>query len=1460
MTQEIAPPAFERFAVETPTDERRALEIAQAVAEVLVLAHRHNLALKDFAPDTKGDRIRLEWLKGSGEDFALKLIDWNITGGPEAMAQDLFFFGGHLYYILTGRHVLLDAEGQPPLNLGMGNPAWENLTEGSRRLVSKALHRDPQRRYTQAEMLLADIAWWRDTLVQIDTTSRFRRLDDRLWQARPAGRYDRVLAIADLALRLEPAADVRQSFEQSLKQAREELDKEIWLPIAEALVLLGTRAYEKAALELSKQIKNLPPESEAARLAHIYQLLARVGDLLKQHHGGVDERRTPEWEALEVRAVPALTQRRWRDAQDALAEVTHLRPEMRGWAPLKDLRDWAGAGARYEGEANAALIAAENRLDPAEESWLQTEEEKISAHVEALTLLEVVQEGAPFEPEFKERLALERSLLERRKHFLTLYSDADGLFEGGVSALERARLPDSEGDYLAAGEVYQDAEQKLAAAREKFQAILQHDAAQRRAQIFVRRAQRYREEAERGGLQAQALHQVRQLLLTGEYTEALGRVEGVLQSASDREDARLLHTEAESGARLLREARGSLESAQTYLNNADFPTALDHLRRFESWDGQPLRELVGGEVLSGIVGSRPFRLLTEIRTRAGDLRQRVLNLHEAQQAITRAWEDEDYAEVVARYEDLQTRHALPRPMEEQLEEARGYLGAHAEARALLESAGGFDDLRAAHRLLERDRGRESERLRQQIAEKWLLLAQQLVTSDLEHLERRLREGQRLFSPQSEELFTAMLVQAEHARSVAHRLNNNRSEEQLPTWLGSPDWRTTLARVHEDLEALVGPQSWLELRQQAAGWRAVLEQHVEKLVQLALGQAQVESGRGNFTGALDLLRNLWEGLPDPLRVSLPRDIQDQIQGLRAALEQRLKAESEITRILGRLAREEAFTFREAAVEVERVLKDEQFARHERVSLEDLQAQLHLLQKLTEMELALNSTPVPELSPAEGQRNYAQIIHACRRASDVKVGLLADHSESLGKRLANLPAQLRNKANETTRALFAALQVAVREQRQHPESAPRRLLDLYAQARWVEALSATQHRASMDEARSLPRYTLKRAAEALAQLHDLVGDQVVEEPPAVAGSEEVSSRPANGDLAVERGPLLLLRRAETLNNELHYLPSDRLPPLPENVHPTVIPKDWQLPVGPLTALNDELIVLKKVLHSALRLQVRDEPVVIPQPEVPEPDLEDSAVVEEVGTVPAAEITAIPYDDAEITTVQSLARDVEKSIKRLHDLWKALDLSWQEDSNLAELLDEAEGQQVVAKHLVVAHQHLLDNQAMQGLDSLYATLEASGLMDDLAKGSLPWLAQPRQVLKMGFGALRQELVGALGRQVADILDRPDAVEALQQQILVVPSSRWLADAAYQAIYQGVDRRAKQAEAEGRKDAAQRLWKMVLDATAPWADQASSVPAKRGGKPKARSGKASTGSAKNSPPPPATRGTKPETRSYEG
>ena len=90
VVQEVAPPAFERFDVQTLANEAQMLKIAQAALDVVALAHHQGLSLKDFEPGTKGDRFRLQWLDAEQQTFSLKVIDWNITGGPELMVQDLF--------------------------------------------------------------------------------------------------------------------------------------------------------------------------------------------------------------------------------------------------------------------------------------------------------------------------------------------------------------------------------------------------------------------------------------------------------------------------------------------------------------------------------------------------------------------------------------------------------------------------------------------------------------------------------------------------------------------------------------------------------------------------------------------------------------------------------------------------------------------------------------------------------------------------------------------------------------------------------------------------------------------------------------------------------------------------------------------------------------------------------------------------------------------------------------------------------------------------------------------------------------------------------------------------------------------------------------------------------------------------------------------------------------------------
>jgi len=1378
VVQEIAPPALERFDVTAPADERRVFAIAQAVVDAIALTHRAGMSLKDFEPATKGDRFRVQWLDEAHHDFTFKMIDWNITGGPEAMTQDLFFFGGHLYYLLTGRHVPLDAENRTPANLGMGNPAWNSLTAGSQQIVAKLLHRDVKRRYTQIEGLADDVAWWNEALTQIETSAGFRRLDDRLWQAKPAARYDRVLAIADLALRLNPPADARQSFEQSRKQAHDELDKENWQPIAQAQVTMGTRAYEKADQEFAVQLKILPPESEAARLATIYQRLARVGQLLKLQHQGADERRTPEWEALETRAVKALVERRWQDAQGAMAEVVRLRPESRTWEPLKDLENWILGGARYTREIAAALTEAENHVDELTPAWLTVEAEKIAVHAEAVKGLEKLQELAPFEPEFKERLTLERARESQRRNFLAHYVQADESVTQGEIALKEARAADeAQADYAQAAETYQNARQKFAAAAERFDAILREDPTQRRAQLFARQMQPRIEVTDALRQQALALHAAQQEIVAGRYDAALDRARAVLQLAPTRAQAREMQSEAEAGARLLEQARNYYQTAETYLNSDEFDQALDQLRRFEAWDRRPLRDLSGEQALPGVVGGRPFHLQGELRSQAGALQQRIEVTRDASSNIQRAWDEGDYAEVVSLCEALQARAPLTPGLRQKHDDARRRVANRMSATALLTQPQSFDDLRKVLDALRDDTGRAAQEARTRAAEQSQVLCRALTRDDLAQLGARLREGAQNF-PQTESVFAGMSALADRAAAVTQRLQG----AGRPYWLTQADRQETLARLTEDLDALTGAQSWTELRQRATEWRATLLKHLEDFVQEELGRLEKRARAREFRPALEELDALWNGVPQTLRDGLSAAVQEPRRNLHEALRARLDAERDLGALLNRLAATPEYSFQAAAQESQRTA----LPVHPSVPVEDLAAARAELERAAKMELTEALQPAPDLEPEAGRQNYAQVIQTCRDLADARLDILAKAAPA---RTAELQKRLGETGREAALALHRALQEAVAEQKQHPTAEPRRVLGLYYQAWWQTTIALGTPSPAMHAALELPKNILAAAAAAeLLKLHDMSGF---------------------------REPELLLDRAETFNNELSSRPLDKVPFLPDKMPPVEMGTGWRIATGALNALKDQVAAFKKLLQDAAQIKLQT-PQAAP---VAEPvAAEGEGAPDEK---PAAPVYR--YDAAQVTGLQTQARALDQAVKQLRGSWQALELSWDDRAGVAQTGREAAIHYIVATQLREAQRLLAGQEAMQGLELLSKELEAKGVFKSLDEQASSFLATLRQALQINYSALQQELIAALGRQIAGILALSDAPEQLQRQILVVPQSSWLAKKAYQAIRQGVDEQAKRAETEGRRDTASRLWEIVQEATEPWATEGQAAPKKR-------------------------------------
>jgi len=131
-------------------EEREALRIGWQFCHVLRLLHED---LHRSYTDMKLDNI---WWDGEW----IKVIDWNIVSpvGEADVGQDLLAFGKHLYRMVTG--VMLDpgAKGYGADRLEVLSAGrWDELSEGMRQVLRRALHRNEGRRYPDAQALGRDL-------------------------------------------------------------------------------------------------------------------------------------------------------------------------------------------------------------------------------------------------------------------------------------------------------------------------------------------------------------------------------------------------------------------------------------------------------------------------------------------------------------------------------------------------------------------------------------------------------------------------------------------------------------------------------------------------------------------------------------------------------------------------------------------------------------------------------------------------------------------------------------------------------------------------------------------------------------------------------------------------------------------------------------------------------------------------------------------------------------------------------------------------------------------------------------------------------------------------------------------------------------------------------------------------------------------------------------------------------
>ena len=592
--QEMAPPAVEVIPVIDLQSESRVLAVLQRVAQGMALAHQHGFALSDFEPRTKLDRIRVRWPQGGAEP-EVRLIDWNITGGPEKFANDLFYFGQHAYHLLAGQLLELESDGKPPHTLGMGSPTWNLLSEASHLLLSRLLQRDEARRYRNAADLAADLAWLTETFELARAPSLLERLRFRITEARGQDRYDRMLAAADLALRYDLSPGLRQNFKQWRDQAREELDKELWQPIAMARISLLAKQFSQADINFGRVLSNLDPRSEPARLARYLRLQARVGQILRDRTGG-DPTLLNEW-ALLNQGVQYLIDRAWDDAAQMLQRVGEYRPELLNEAAFRDLRALATGGQALNHANDVQARAQPIEADAQRADWATIEQRKLTSLHEASDVLDTAVRGAPAELVLDDRRQQIERELKNRQRWL-----------GAVNEAETALR-----------------DQQYTTAEDRLNQVLHENPQHFRALLLLPQAQSLTRSQQ---LKADC----RKQLALGNYAEALTLGRDARQLFPADGEARDLVSWAEAGQLAQQRFLADLRSANDFIL-PDLDAAMAVVQRLRGWPQSPLQN-----VLRQIDAAAPPASLPAEAT---------LTLSPSQQAT---WEEVEAAVVAERYQ------------------------------------------------------------------------------------------------------------------------------------------------------------------------------------------------------------------------------------------------------------------------------------------------------------------------------------------------------------------------------------------------------------------------------------------------------------------------------------------------------------------------------------------------------------------------------------------------------------------------------------------------------------------------------------------------------------------------------------------------------------------------------------------------------------------------------------------
>lgn len=619
VVQELAPDEFQPPPATDLRSELSILRVMRRVAGAMALAHKHDFALRDFEPHTKGDRIRVRWHDGLDEP-EVKVIDWNVTGGLELFAQDIFFFGLHLYRFLLGEHLQLDGDKKPPHTLGLGVQGWKLVSEGARLILGKLLHRDPEQLYRSAQQLEEDLAWHIRSVEIALQPSQIDKLKERATLALTQGRYDRLLAVTALGLGPGAPPELRQALEPLNETARSELEKKLRVALAMIQVSMNARQYRQAIDEARQQFEILEAHSEAARRVRYLELQARVG-LAFRTTGLSDVNETSAWGAIE-RGMKHLG-RSWEEASREFQQAEALAPRLQGLKDFVALRDLPEAWLSFE--RAAALHARAQPRPGAEraEDWGAREGERLDWLAQAVAALEkAVGSVRPERPEliFNETLGRYRDELKKRQD-------------------EWKQLTEAE-DALKEGD-----DQK---ALDSILAVLYVNPANGRAEFL-------RPKAERKKRFTAAVQAGRDAIAVGDYAAAVEILAATDVPDLDNPGAADLRAIAKAGAAVTARLNDLLEEASA-ARGSDLLGAWRNLDRAVDAPGKPLDMLQQKLGLSD--GSAPAAALAQAYRVSEGLKARIAQVQDAFNAAVKAQDKAVISEARVLWERGEFRKAL----------------------------------------------------------------------------------------------------------------------------------------------------------------------------------------------------------------------------------------------------------------------------------------------------------------------------------------------------------------------------------------------------------------------------------------------------------------------------------------------------------------------------------------------------------------------------------------------------------------------------------------------------------------------------------------------------------------------------------------------------------------------------------------------------------------------------------